>query len=267
MTQKRSNTQARVITRNPPRVFVIRGFKQLGGFCSTDNGSGGEDLGRLAGFGETICHFGLDGVHEEAAADGASGCHGCFEALDLDHGIANGCAGVEYDVGEVLELLAVAVAAGASFAVRGADDGGDLDAALLKLLGHLDGDNIAAAAGDDEGAVAGLEIKVAQDATGEAADVFEKHGLPLAIRADDEIVEGQRELDDGIEARKGAVTRPHFLDEDAAVAGAEDVDHLSGENGLREEVGGLLDERELVANAVEEALAGVEVLEGGSHEW
>jgi hypothetical protein len=29
----------------------------------------------------------------------------------------------------------------------------------------------------------------------------------------------------------------------------------------------LLDERELVANAVEEALAGVEVLEGGSHEW
>jgi hypothetical protein len=112
-----------------------------------------------------------------------------------------------------------------------------------------------------------MEVEVAQDAVREAADVFEEHGLTLAVRADDEVVEGQRELDDGIEARKGAVTRPHFLDEDAAVAGAEDVDHLSGEDRLGEHVGGLLDERELVADAVEEALAGFEVLEGGSHEW
>jgi hypothetical protein len=40
---------------------------------------------------------------------------------------------------------------------------------------------------------------------------------------------------------------------------------LSGEDRLREHVGGLLDERKLVADAVEEALAGVEVLEGGRH--
>jgi hypothetical protein len=146
---------ARVIPCNPPRVLIIRGFKQLGGFLSSDNGSGGEHLRRLAGFGETIGDFGFDGVHEKAATDGAAGCHGCFEAFDLDHGITNGGAGVEDDVGEVLELFAVAVAAGAGLAVRGADDGGDLDAALLKLLGHLDGDDVAAAAGDDEGAVAG----------------------------------------------------------------------------------------------------------------
>lgn len=222
-------------------MLVIRRLKQLGGFLGTDDSSSGQHLRRLAGFRETIRHFSLDGVHEKAATDGAAGCHGGFEAFDPHHGITNRGAGVENDVGEVLELLAVAVAAGASLAVGGADDGGDLHPALLKLLGHLDGNDVAATAGDDEGAVAGLEVEVAQDAIGKAADVFEEHGLTLAIRAHDEVVEGQREFDDGIEARKRTVTRPHLLDEDAAVAGTEDVDHLTGEDGLCEQVGGLLD--------------------------
>jgi hypothetical protein len=40
---------------------------------------------------------------------------------------------------------------------------------------------------------------------------------------------------------------------------------LSGEDGLREEIGGLLDERELSADAIEEARGGVEVEFGRGH--
>lgn len=247
-------------------MLVIRGFKQLGGFRGTDNGTRREDLRWLAGFRQSIRNFGFDGVHEQATADGAAGGDGGIEAIDLDHGVANGCAGVEDDVGKILELLTVAMAAGAGFAVGGADDGGDFDAALLKLLGHFDGNDVAAAAGDDEGAVAGHEVEVPQNPIRQASHIFEKHGLTLAVRADDEIVEGQRELDDGIEAWKRAVTRPHFLHENATVAGAKDMHHLSGQNRLGEHVRSLLDERKLVSDSIEEALAGFEVLERGSHE-
>ena len=260
-----SNSQPRVILRNPPGVLVIRGFKQLGGLLSADDGSCGKDFGGLTGFDESVGHFGFDGVHEKAAAHGAARGDGGVEVFNLDHRIPNGRAGVEDDVGEVLELLAIAVAAGAGFAVGGADDGGDLHPALLELLGHFDRHDVATAAGDDECAVAGLEIEVPQDAVRQTADVFEEHGLPLTIRSDDEVVKRQRELNDGIEAGEGAVARPHFLHQNAAVAGAKDVHHLSGEDRLCEHVGGLLDERKLIADTIEESLAGVEVLEGGSH--
>ena len=263
--RKGLRSEAGVVGGEAAGVLVVGGFEELGGFGGADDGSGGEDFGWLAGFGETVSDLGLDGIDEQTAADGAAGGDGRFETVDFDHGIAHGRAGIEDDVGEVLELLALAVAAGAGLAVDGADDGGDLHAAPLKLLGHLDGDDIAAAAGDDEGAVAGFKVKVSQDAGGEATDVFEEHGLTLAIGPDDEVVKGEGELDDRIEAGEGAVTRPHFLDKDAAVAGAEDVDHLPVEDGLRKQIGGLLDEGKLLADAVEQALAGVEILKGRGH--
>jgi hypothetical protein len=43
------------------------------------------------------------------------------------------------------------------------------------------------------------------------------------------------------------------------------VNHLSGEDRLREHVSSLLDERELIADTIEKALAGVEILESGGH--
>ena len=98
--------------------------------------------------------------------------------------------------------------------MRAGDDGDDAHAAALELLGDLDGHDVAAARGDDERAVLRREIEVAQDAFSEPAHVFEEHRLPLAVRADDEIVKGKREFDDRIEAGKRTVTRPHFLDHD-----------------------------------------------------
>ena len=67
--------------------------------------------------------------------------------------------------------------------------------------------------------------EISQDAFGQPAHVFQEHRLPLAVGADDEIVKRQRQFDDRIEARERAVARPHFLDHDAAVPGAEDVHH------------------------------------------
>ena len=129
-----------------------------------------------------------------------------------------------------VDMVAVAVAADAGLAVRGADDGGDFHAAFLKLLGHLDRDDVAAAAGDDEGAVTGHEIEVAQDAVRQAADVFEEHGLPLAVRADDGVVGGEGEFDDRVEAGEGAVARPHFLDHHATMARPEEMYHTTGQD-------------------------------------
>jgi len=58
------------------------------------------------------------------------------------------------------------VVAFAGFAVGAGDDGDDADAALLELLGHFDGDEVAAAGGDDEGTVLGSGVEVAEDAFG-----------------------------------------------------------------------------------------------------
>src|SRR5439155_1136350 len=82
-----------------------------------------------------------------------------------------------------------------------------------------------------------LQVEVAKDALRETGDVFQEHRLALAVRAHDGSVEREGQLDDGIEAGKGAVAGPHLLDHDAAVPGAEDVDHAAGEDRLREPVG------------------------------
>ena len=130
-----------------------------------------------------------------------------------------------------------------------ADDRDHAHAAPLKLLRHLDRHDVAAAGGDHERGILRREVEVPQDARSKAAHVLEEHRLPLPIRADDEIVEAERQLDDRIEPRERAVARPHLLDHDAAVAGAEDVHHASGEDRLGEPVGGRADLRELRSTA------------------
>ena len=199
----------------------------------------------MSGASQARGDFGLDAVHEQAAADGGAGRHGRFESIDLHHRVADRGAGIEHEVREVLELLPARVLTAAGFGMFAADDGDDLHAALLEARRHLDGDEVATAGRDNERGIRGREIEVAQDAFGEAGDVFEEHRLALAVRADDEIMEAQRELDDGIEARKRTVTRPHLLHENPAVARAEEVNHAPGENRLGEPIcrplnGGLL---------------------------
>ena len=95
-------------------------------------------------------------------------------------------------------------------------------------------------------AVSGGRIaEVSEDAFGETGHVFEVHRLPLSVGAHDEIVEAERELDDGIEARKGAIAGPHFFDHDAAVPRPEDVHHATREDAFSEPLGCALDRRQL----------------------
>jgi len=46
------------------------------------------------------------------------------------------------------------------------------------------------------------QAEVAEDALGEPADVFEKHRLPLPVRADDQVVKRQGQLDDRMKPGK-----------------------------------------------------------------
>src|SRR5688572_1390712 len=96
-------------------------------------------------FGETFGKFRLDGVHDETSADGGAGGDRRLKALDLHHGISDRGAGIEHEIGEILQLLSVAMPARAGVAVFQADERDDLYAALLELLGDLDRDHVAAA--------------------------------------------------------------------------------------------------------------------------
>ena len=225
--------------RQPSRVFVVRGFEKLSGFYCADDGGAGQDFWRMAGFCETRGDFGFDAVDEEAPPYGRAGGDVGFEAVNFYHRIADRCAGVEGQIGIIRELFAGRMIAFAGFAVGAGNDGDDAHAAGLELLGHFDGDEIAAAGGDDQGGVLRGEVEVAENAFGEAADVFEEHGLALAVGADDEVVEAQREFNDRIETGKRSVARPHFLDQNPAVPGAEEVNHPSGKNCFSEPTSGL----------------------------
>ena len=183
-----------------------------------DDTAGGEDGGRLAGSSQSRGDFGFDGIHQQASADGGTGRDRRFQSGHADHRVSHRRAGIEDDVGEVLELPPVRALAGAGFAVGAGDDRDHLHATPLELLRHLDGHDVATAGRDDERAVLRRELEIPENARGEAGDVFEEHGLTLAVRADDEVVEAQGEFDDGIEAGKRSVTRPHFLHENPAVA-------------------------------------------------
>ena len=146
-----------------------------------------------------------------------------------------------------------------------ADDRHDLHAAMLKPLRHLDRHDIAAARRNHERGVLGRQVEVPQDPLGQAAHVFQEHRLPLAVRADDEVVKAQREFDDRIETGERAVARPHLLDHDAAMAGAEDVDHAARENAFREPVRRLRDRIALALHLIDDRTAFAEIIGGGRH--
>jgi len=97
------------------------------------------------------------------------------------------------------ELLSVSAPAGGRFAVGFADDGDDADFAFLKLFGHFSG-RCCNRWRKSRAPIFSREREIAQDALGEAADIFEVHGLALAVGADDRIVKGERKFDDWIEA-------------------------------------------------------------------
>src|SRR5258705_229801 len=87
---------------------------------------------------------------------------------------------------------------------------------------------------------------------GKYCHVFQEHGLPLAIGAHDWVMKCEGQLDNGIEARKGTVAWPHFLDHDPGMSGAEDVHHAASKDGFREPIGSLLDDGILGSDCLNE---------------
>ena len=111
----------------------------------------------------------------------------------------------------------------------------------------------------------GRQIEVAQNAFGQPADILQEHRLPLAVRADDQVMKAQRQLDDRIEAGERAVARPHFLDQNPAVARAEQMDHAPGQNRFREPIGRLLNGRLLLLYDGEQFTAFLQVPRSRTH--
>jgi hypothetical protein len=98
-----------------------------------------------------------------------------------------------------------------------------------------------------------------------AAYVFQEHRLSLAVRSDHQVVETQGKLDDRVEPGEGPVTRPHFFDENAAVARPKQMDHASGQDRLREPVRRLFDGLLLVLNDTNQFARFVQIILGWSH--
>lgn len=126
-------------------VFVVGRLEQLGGAVFADDGASGEDLRGLACGGEAVGDLGLEAVDQHATADGGARGHGGVQTGDGDHGIADRCAGVEHPGCEVLEFASVGPGGRAGVGMAAGDDGHHRDISALELLGHFDGDDIAAA--------------------------------------------------------------------------------------------------------------------------
>ena len=146
-----------------------------------------------------------------------------------------------------------------------ADDGDDFDSTLAELFGDFNRHDIAAARRSHQRRVLRQQIEVPQNPLGQSADVLQKHRLPLAVRPDDEVVEAERQLDNGVEAGKGPVTRPHFLDQDAAVSRTEQMHHSPRQNCLRKPVGGLLNRGLLLFDDGNQPAALIEVIGARTH--
>lgn len=134
-----------------------------------------------------------------------------------------------------------------------AEDGDYFDTGFLKAFGYFNRYAIAATRGYDECAVMFTQIEIAQDLFREPGDVFQIHGLALSISTDHQVVECEGQFDDGIEPRERTVSRPHFFGHDAAVTGAKEMDHATGQDGFGKPISCCADGVFLGGNGVNEA--------------
>ena len=179
----------------------------------------------------------------------------------LHHRVARRRAVVEHHVGDVgqalaggvLGLAAPAQCSSETTAITGRPS-------RFCLQRHLDDNLVDAAVGEDDEAVGRCQDEVAQDDLAQPFDMLQEHGLALAVGADDLVVVGQRQFDDGVEAGEAAVAREHLLDEHARVAGAEEVHQAVAGDGVRADVGGACQGVELcVLDALDNGRGGGEI--------
>ena len=151
------------------------------------------------------------------------GTHGIRQPRHAHQGIAGRRAVVDDHVGDVGEAQPAGMFGRGRQAVIQRDHGDHGQGEPPGLQRHVDDDLVDAAVGVDEERVGRAEHEIPQDHLPQPLHMFEEHGLPLAVGAHDDVVVGQRQLHDGMEARKAAVAREHLLDEDTRVAGPEEV--------------------------------------------
>ena len=256
----RSLTDVSIQLGQTAGMLVVGRLKQLRSLLVAHQRRGRQHGGWLSSLREQRGHFHLDGIDEHAPTNGRTRTHRSLETRNLDHGVARRRPGIEDDVGEVLQLAAVAALAATGLAMGLGNNGHDLHATTLEFLGHFDGHEVAARRGSHQSGVLGRKVVVAQDAGGQSMDVLQEHGLALAIGSHHEVVEAQRKFDDGVEPRKRAVAGPHFLHEDAAVSGAKTMHHPASQDGLCKEARSLRNGLLLGGGGVQKTAALVKIV-------
>jgi hypothetical protein len=241
-------------------VLIIGRFKQLGGLLVAHQRGRSEHRRRLSSLGEQRGDLDLDGINEHAPTNGGARAHRSFETRDLDHGVTHRSTRVENDIRKVLQLATIATLAATGLAVSLGNDSHDFYATALELLSHFNRHQIASRRGGHQGGILRGKIIVAEDAGGQSVDILQEHGLPLSIGTHHEVVEAQRELHDGIEPGERSVAGPHFLNEDAAMAGAKTMHHSASQDGLGKEVRSLRDGLLLGDGRVQKTAALVKII-------
>ena len=90
-------------------MLVVGGFEKFGGALRAEHGGRAEHQRGLSCARQPLGDLCLDRVDDQAAADRRAWRDRRVEAVDRHHRVAHGRAGVEHEVGEVVELHAVRV--------------------------------------------------------------------------------------------------------------------------------------------------------------
>ena len=85
------------------------------------------------------------------------------------------------------------------------------------------------------------EGEIAQDLLGITGRLLQVQALAQAVRADNEVVIGQGQLDDGVPADEAALPRRHFLAHHSAMAATEEMHEPVDGNGVGAKGGGAID--------------------------
>ena len=199
--------------RQPPGVLVVRGLEQLRGpLRPRRRPRRSSTFGGWPACGQASATSALIALTSSTPPTVEPGETGVSRPSICHHRVAGRGAGVEHEVGEVLQLLAARVVAAAGLGVPPADDARRPSCRAAETARPSRSARRCSRWSEMTSAVSCVrQVEIAEDALGEAGDVLEEHRLPLAVGADDEVVERQRQLDDRVEARetsRSAATSP-----------------------------------------------------------
>jgi hypothetical protein len=90
-------------------MLVVGGFESFGCAVGAKDGGGAEHQRRLTSTRQPIGNRRFDRVDDETAADSGSGRHRRVETVDLHHRVACGGSGIQYEIGNVVQLDAIGV--------------------------------------------------------------------------------------------------------------------------------------------------------------